>query len=465
MTTPRLRKSISRSPSRLALLLIPLAFACFGLSPTVRAADGDLLNANTAEGAGALQSLTTGHNNTALGTQALFSLTTGKQNTATGAQALKVNTADENTADGFQALTKNTTGTANMASGWRALFQNTTGHGNTADGNRALYNNTDGHGNTAVGFSALFSNTKGILNTAIGSAALFSNIGNGIPPEEQDSEGNENTAVGAAALGANTTGEANCAVGAGALVINTTGDSNTAVGVGALGDNATGRENTAVGIEALANCVNGTFNIALGDTAGDELRSGDNNIYIGNSGAATESHTIRIGDPIDTERTFIAGISGVNEGGTISALYINTGGQLGTQPPPSSRRFKKEIKPMDKVSEAILALKPVTFQYKSDNKNVPQFGLIAEDVAEVNPDLVMRDDTGEIYSVRYEQVNAMLLNEFLKEHQKVEDLRKNFQATVSRQQKQIEALTAGLQKVSAQLELNKPAPQIVADNQ
>jgi hypothetical protein len=465
MTTPRLRKSISRSPSRLALLLIPLAFACFGLSPTVRAADGDLLNANTAEGAGALQSLTTGHNNTALGTQALFSLTSGKQNTATGAQALKVNTADENTADGFQALTKNTTGTANMASGWRALFQNTTGHGNTADGNRALYNNTDGHGNTAVGFSALFSNTKGILNTAIGSAALFSNIGNGIPPEEQDSEGNENTAVGAAALGANTTGEANCAVGAGALVINTTGDSNTAVGVGALGDNATGRENTAVGIEALANCVNGTFNIALGDTAGDELRSGDNNIYIGNSGAATESHTIRIGDPIDTERTFIAGISGVNEGGTISAVYINTGGQLGKQPPPSSRRFKKEIKPMDKVSEAILALKPVTFQYKSDNKNVPQFGLIAEDVAEVNPDLVMRDDTGEIYSVRYEQVNAMLLNEFLKEHQKVEDLRKNFQATVSRQQKQIEALTAGLQKVSAQVEMSRPAPQTVANNQ
>ena len=116
---------------------------------------------------------------------------------------------------------------------------------------------------------------------------------------------------------------------------------------------------------------------------------------------------------------------------------------------------------MDKVSDAILALKPVTFQYKSDNKNVPQFGLIAEDVAKVNPDLVMRDDTGEIYSVRYEQVNAMLLNEFLKEHQKVEDLRKDFQATVSRQQKQIEALTAGLQKVSAQLETSKPAPQVV----
>ncbi len=461
MTTLDLKKSISQSPSRLALLLIPLVLACFGLSPTVRAADETRSNANTGEGNGALQSVSTGSNNTGLGAGALFSLTTGKQNTATGAQALNVNTADENTADGFQALVKNTTGEDNTATGWRALFQNTSGNLNTADGNRALYKNTDGHGNTAVGFSALFSNTKGILNTAIGSAALFSNIGNGIPPEEQDSEGNENTAVGAAALGANTTGEANCAVGAGALVINTTGDSNTAVGVGALGDNATGRENTAVGIEALANCVNGTFNIALGDTAGDELRSGDDNIYIGNSGAATESHTIRIGDPIDTERTFIAGISGVNEGGTISAVYINTGGQLGTQPPPSSRRFKKEIKPMDKVSEGILALKPVTFQYKSDNKNVPQFGLIAEDVAEVNPDLVMRDDTGEIYSVRYEQVNAMLLNEFLKEHQKVEDLRKNFQATISRQQKQIEALTAGLQKVNAQLEASKPAPQVV----
>ena len=461
MTTPHLKKSISRSPSRLALLLIPLAFACFGLSPTVRAADGDLLNANTAEGAGALHSLTSGHNNTALGTQALFGLTTGKQNTATGAQALKVNTADQNTADGFQALNKNTTGSSNAASGWRALFQNTSGNLNTADGNRALYNNTDGHGNTAVGFSALFSNTKGIFNTAIGSAALFSNIGNGIPPEEQDSEGNENTAVGAGALGANTTGEANCAVGAGALGFNTTGDSNTAVGDDALGMIATGRQNTAVGIDALGNCVNGTFNIALGDDAGDALTTGDDNIYIGNSGIPAESHTIRIGGIPDNTRTFIAGISGVNEGGTISAVYINTDGQLGTQPPPSSRRFKKEIKPMDKVSDAILALKPVTFQYKSDNKNVPQFGLIAEDVAKVNPDLVMRDDTGEIYSVRYEQVNAMLLNEFLKEHQKVEDLRKDFQATVSRQQKQIEALTAGLQKVSAQVEASKPAPQVV----
>ena len=116
------------------------------------------------------------------------------------------------------------------------------------------------------------------------------------------------------------------------------------------------------------------------------------------------------------------------------------------------------------TSEAILALKPVTFQYKSDHKNVPQFGLIAEEVAEVNPDLIVRDDKGEIYSVRYEAVNAMLLNEFLKEHSKVEQQRRDFEAALEQRQKQIQALSAGLQKVSAQLELSKPALQTVVNS-
>src|SRR5205085_1845299 len=149
----------------------------------------------------------------------------------------------------------------------------------------------------------------------------------------------------------------------------------------------------------------------------------------------------------------------VNEGGTIKPLYVNSNGQLGTQAPASARRFKKEIKPMDQTSEAILGLKPVTFQYKSDSQGTPQFGLIAEEVAKVNPDLVMCDDDGEIYTVRYEAVNAMLLNEFLKEHRKVATLeaaladeRKRFDDRAARQQKQIETLSAAVQKVSDQLE-------------
>jgi predicted ribosome quality control (RQC) complex YloA/Tae2 family protein len=156
---------------------------------------------------------------------------------------------------------------------------------------------------------------------------------------------------------------------------------------------------------------------------------------------------------------------------------VATDDQLGTM--SSSRRFKKEIEPMNKSSEAILALKPVTFHYKSDSTNTPQFGLVAEDVAEVNPDLVVRDKNGDIYTVRYDAVNAMLLNEFLKAHKKIDqqqatmaDLkstvtqqRENLESRIAKQEKQIETLTAGLQKVSAQLELNRRAPQAVLNSQ
>ena len=151
---------------------------------------------------------------------------------------------------------------------------------------------------------------------------------------------------------------------------------------------------------------------------------------------------------------------------TGTAVFVDTNGKLGTM--LSSRRFKHDIKPMDKSSEAILALKPVTFHYKSDAKGTPQFGLVAEEVAEINPDLVVRDKNGEILTVRYEQINAMLLNEFLKEHRNVEELKKDFQTTVAQQQKEIEALTARLneqaaqiQKVSARIEMSKPAQQVV----
>ena len=206
--------------------------------------------------------------------------------------------------------------------------------------------------------------------------------------------------------------------------------------------------------------------------------TGNNNIDIYDPGVAADANTIRVGTQGTQTATFIAGITGVSEGGTVAVVTINGNGQLGTQlPVVSSRRFKKEIKPMDKASEAILGLKPVTFQLKSDSKGTPQFGLIAEEVAEVNPDLIMRDDKGEIYTVRYEAVNAMLLNEFLKEHRKVEkqsrklqeqettiaQLKKDFQFKLADQQNQIKALATGLEKISAKVEVNKPAPAVVVN--
>jgi hypothetical protein len=228
-------------------------------------------------------------------------------------------------------------------------------------------------------------------------------------------------------------------------------------GFEALQANTIGNFNTAEGFKALLNNT-GSNNIGLGSNGGNSLTTGSNNIDIGNVGVAAESATIRIGSGAQT-RTFIAGIRGKT---TVNVnaipVLIDSAGQLGTT--SSSRRFKKEIKPMDQTSEAILALKPVTFHYKSDSKGTPQFGLIAEEVAKVNRDLIVRDENGEIYTVRYEAVNAMLLNEFLKEHRKVEEQDRQLQ----KQQKQIEALSAGLQKVNDQLELNKPAPQIVVND-
>jgi len=277
----------------------------------------------------------------------------------------------------------------------------------------------------------------------------------------------------------------NTATGDYALFSLTTGTRNTAIGFQALNTNTTGGRNTAIGFGALLDNTTGNNNIALGYTAGI-FTAGDNNINIGNVGAE-ESDTIRIGTVNgrgirDFQRnTYIAGISGV----TIAAgvpVMIDADGHLGST--TSSERFKDEVKPMDKASEAILALKPVTFRYKKevDPAGTPQLGLLAEEVEKVNPDLVVRDKEGKPYSVRYDQVNAMLLNEFLKAHRKMEEqqaiiahLKQELQATAAHQQKQIEALTAGLQKVSAQVQVSKfatgrirrggPARQTVLNNQ
>ena len=339
------------------------------------------------------------NNNTVLGDDALLSVTTGFDNTALG----------------FQALFSITTGSANTATGWTALQNNTTGFNNTANGSNSLARNTTGINNTATGEGALFLNTAGSQNTADGVFALGNNI-----------DASQNTATGFSAL-----------------IFNTTGASNTSVGYNSLMNNTTGSNN-----------------VALGASAGINLTTGNFNINIGNAGVAGESRAIRIGTTGTHAKTSIAGISGatVPEG---VGVIVGANGKLGTV--VSSVRFKDEIKSMDKTSEAILALKPVTFRYKNelDPDGIPQFGLVAEEVEKVNPDLVARDEQGKPFTVRYEAVNAMLLNEFLKAHRRIEEQDNRIDQLTA----QLKQQAAQIQKVSAQLELSKSAPQTVLNNQ
>src|SRR4029077_8867522 len=307
-----------------------------------------------------------------------------------------------NTAEGNDALLHLTTGSDNTAVGFEALFSNTRGHDNTALGFDALSSNSTGYANTAAGVVALFSNTTGYDNTAIGVQALNNNNG-----------GVDNTATGFAALGNNTSGGNNTATGFNALRFNESGFQNTASGWQALQFNITGLRNTADGSQALYN-TSGSNNVGLGFNAGYNLTSGSNNVCIGSGvlGTAGESNTTRI-------RNVYASVASGRP------VYVNADNKIGTL--VSSRRFKEEIKPMDNSSEAILALKPVTFRYKKDvepNGGI-MFGLIAEDVEKVDPELVTRNENGEPETVRYDQVNAMLLNEFLKEHWTVQELKSN----------------------------------------
>ena len=440
--------------------LIALLLTCFGFLPRAQAVitdpEGYFPGWNTAEGQGALFSLTTGQFNTALGGAALYSNTTGNSNTAVGLNALFHNTTsfgntalgpatlfynsagDRNTATGYAALRSNTTGDENTATGYQALYFNTTGDRNTADGDLALNRNTTGSYNTATGFGALYRNTTGILNTALGWEALVTNTAN------------KNTGVGFHALRSNTTGDDNTAVGGATLFDNTTGSENTAVGKGALQNSTTGYGNVAVGFLAGNNVTTAGYVICIGHRVyGANV---NNSCYIGN----------------------IHGKPGGSQ-----AVYVNEAGKLGQI--VSSRRFKDEVKPMEKASEVIYALKPVSFRYKAEiEPSRPlSFGLIAEDVEKIAPNLVTRGSDGNVNSVRYDAVNAMLLNEFLKEHRKVQELkatvakqeasiaeqRKDFEATNAQQQKQIEALTAGLQKVSAQIETTKVVPSVARNNQ
>src|SRR5262245_31595442 len=364
-------KSHIMKANNLSLILIGLLTGFALLQPAqavVPPPDGGYPGGNTAEGQDALLHLTTGVQNTAVGFLSLKTDTNGSYNTAIGSGTLRANSADGNTATGTFALLNNTIG-------WL----------NTANGALALLSNTVGLGNTAIGYSALFSNIRGEGNTAIGIQALEANTGN------------SNTAIGVLALERNTTGDVNTAIGGYALQRNEGGDSN---------------------------------NIALGYFAGGNVVNGINDIFIGNIGEDSDRDTIRIGNQVTATdfhgithnrhvATYIAGISETGVSG--APVLVSVDGQLGVA--LSAVRFKDAIKPIDTASEAIFALNPVTFRYKEqfDPKRVPQFGLVAEEVEKVDPDLVRRDRDGKLQTVRYDAVNAMLRNEFLKEHKKVQD--------------------------------------------
>jgi trimeric autotransporter adhesin len=354
-----------------SLFFVAFGLGCFGFTTAVQAVspapDGSYPGGNTAEGQNALLSRTTGGFNTGVGWFSLKSLTTGSFNTGVGAGTLVLNTADQNTAVGAGAMLENTSGGAPGGGEMTEVGPN------TALGTAALFSNTTGGANTAMGYEALASNQAGDWNTAVGFKALLNSAGT----------------------------YPNDALGHKALVSNTTGSNNTAIGFAALYNNTTGIDN-----------------VAVGEFAGSNQTTGFDNVYIGEGifGVAGESNAC-----------YIKSIFGQTSTGGVP-VFINSDNKLGTA--TSSKRFKDDIKPMGRASEVLLALKPVTFRYKKaiDPSSTSQFGLVAEEVEKVNPDLVVRDKEGKPYSVRYDQVNAMLLNEFLKEHATVQELKKEIAA-------------------------------------
>jgi Chaperone of endosialidase len=437
----------------LALSFLALPPIVQGVSP---APDGGYPNFNTAEGQKALFGLTTGIWNTALGGFTLSNNTDGSYNTAVGTASLLLNQGNQttgeglrNTAVGAASLLSNITGSSNTAVGVVAL-ENNTANSNTAVGDSALKSNTTGNANTATGVNALYLNTTGIYNTAFGTGALFSN------------NGSDNTAVGSVALGANNDGIQNTALGYVALANNVSGNFNTAIGSEAMNADITGGANTAVGVSALQRNSSGGANTALGYGAGVNVTTGSFNVYIGTDVGGVAD---------DLGHTYISNINSTVQppGGNVEYVTINLDTKL-LGHSSSSRRYKDDIKPIADESKALYRLKPVMYRYKKeiDPKQSAAFGLIAEEVADVNPALVARNSKGQPESVHYDQVNAMLLNEFLKEHKNVARL----EATVAQQQKGMEALSvqlkeqaAQIQKVSAHIQMNNSVTKVVLNNQ
>ena len=430
------------------------ALVCFGLCQQVQSATdtpdpGSLPTSNTADGQGALGSLTTGLYNSAFGFLSVLSLSDANFDTGVGAGALLVDN----------------------------------GGSNTAVGAGALFSNTTGSDNTAVGAFALFNSTTAGLNVAVGDSALVSFNGT-------TAFDGANTALGSIALSAETSGEENVAVGRRALESLVSGSNNVAVGWRA-GDNYTGGETNNI---CIGSGTGGTAGESNAIRIGDNSTSGGidvvNNSTLANvvtigPGLSTQGITIltllgfgsvSIGNGLQTtagaSTCFIGGIFNQTPVAGSHGVVVGPNNQL-ADATLSSRRFKKDIAPIDKISEGILALRPVTFHWKTDNTNEPEFGLVAEEVAEVNLNWITRNPQGEISGVRYETIPILLLNEFLKEHKKVEEQQANIaelKSTVAQQQKGMEVLTAQLkeqaaqiQKVSAQLEVNKPAPTVVVN--
>jgi uncharacterized coiled-coil protein SlyX len=476
------------------LVALGLALACFGFLPNAKAIDVEQSitpAGNQGNGEDVLINLTTGAWNTGVGFEALTSETTGNLNTAIGVRALtNDNGGEANTANGMMALFSNVTGAQNVAVGAQALVANIDGVSNTAAGTQALFANITGAGNCAVGQWALAFNDGGTTSNAFGYAALFNNdtdannafgfaaLASNVTGPGNSAFGDEalilnvissdNCAFGTSALFSNDSGAAglgngNNAFGVSALESNGDGNSNNAFGFAALFSNDDGVWNNAFGTFALVNNVSGNFNTAIGDSAGSAI-DGDGNVCIGEG---------VVGEAGVNDSTYVRNVNTTVQAGagfdTVTVRLAD--GRLGHA--VSSRRYKDDIKPMDKASEALFALKPVMFRYKKqiDPEQGLDYGLIAEDVAKVAPELAIHNEKGEIENVRYQAIYAMMLNEFLKEHSTVEQLKSAVakqEAIIAQQQKGMEVLTAQLkdqaaqiQKVSAQLEVSKPAPQVV----
>jgi hypothetical protein len=478
---PRIRRKTFMKNHNIMLTPVLFMFACSLLSPAAMAkptptptptatptpAGEDRGNNNSAaENVDALNINTTGQYNTAHGWYALFANTTGTANTANGSYALFSNTTGwSNTAMGDYALPNNTTGSYNNALGDGALYSNATGSYNVGLGTRALVDNTTGWSNIAVGGDALSANTTGMENTAVGDVALESN-----------STGSGNVAVGSATLAYSVGASwqlqgANTAVGYRALsytgapwVSGSGGDGNTAVGDRAMESNVDGSFNCAFGLLALNadnGATNGSENVAIGDRAGYGVRSGVGNVYIGEHEMAR--------DPSENYHTYIHNINTTSvSGGAADTVTIdlNTGllGHL-----TSSRRHKEDIKAMDNASETLFRLKPVTYRYKKeiDRSQALDYGLIAEDVAEVDPNLALRNGEGQIESVRYHAINMMLLNEFLKEHKAfVEEQNKvkRLEAGLAGLLATVKEQAAQIQKVSAQVQMSRRESSVALNN-
>jgi trimeric autotransporter adhesin len=428
-------------------LATAICFVVSGLSIHARA--GQTYNptssdgfANTAGGTGAqpASTSTSVNGNTGFG-YSVLGKNQGDSNTAVGASALANNNGGGgNTATGTSALGTNTSGTANSATGWMALWGNTSGAYNVAIGAMALSSNNTGSDNTAVGTDALFENSTGPGNTAVGLSAL-----------QDNTTGAYNTANGYSALLSNSIGFLNLANGFQALFYNTTGDANTADGSLALESNTTGSNNVALGYAALQGSSTGSGNLALGFEAGQNLGTGSKDIYVGSpGGSSSESGVIRIGSVSVQTSAFVAGISGVTVSGV--PVLVSSNGQLGVQ--TSSARFKQDIEPMGGRTEPLMRLKPVTFHYKQEPDGDLQYGLIAEEVAQVFPELVVKDADGQVQTIRYQELTPMLLNEVQKQAQALQQKDAQIQALRQQedaQQQQMDALTTRLNAIAGSI--------------